>query len=88
MSELVIHRIALEKLMPAIIFGSASSNTATVDRPSFFTTAQTYSPSFSNSLASIPFFLQKPSAALQGVTPSSSNARESGGPRTRSSTLG
>mmetsp|Transcript_778 Transcript_778/g.2983 ORF Transcript_778/g.2983 Transcript_778/m.2983 type:complete len:437 (+) Transcript_778:2465-3775(+) len=80
-------RMALGKFSPPITPGSASRNTSTAPTPTVTTFAQTYSPSFSKSSGPMPFFAQKPSTALVGVTPSFSNARDCGGPRSLSSPL-
>mmetsp|Transcript_6575 Transcript_6575/g.29682 ORF Transcript_6575/g.29682 Transcript_6575/m.29682 type:complete len:417 (-) Transcript_6575:950-2200(-) len=81
------HLIVLGKLTPPTMPGRASARTSCAARPTVRTLAHTYSPSFSNAAGSIPFFFAKPIAALVGVTPSSSKARESGGPLLRSSLL-
>mmetsp|Transcript_14151 Transcript_14151/g.50870 ORF Transcript_14151/g.50870 Transcript_14151/m.50870 type:complete len:351 (-) Transcript_14151:1007-2059(-) len=83
----LFQRIVFGKLIDDTIPGSASFKTSTAALPVVFTFAQMYSPSFSRSAGSTPFFLQKPRAAFVGVVPSSSNARDSGGPRLRSSLL-
>mmetsp|Transcript_3693 Transcript_3693/g.15637 ORF Transcript_3693/g.15637 Transcript_3693/m.15637 type:complete len:375 (+) Transcript_3693:2606-3730(+) len=80
-------RMVLGKFSPPITPGSASRSTSVALTPTVSTSAQTYSPSFSRSAGSTPFFLQKPSTAFVGVSPSSSNARDCGGPRTRSRLL-